>query len=153
MSQSLVERMGSTRHRGALGLQQSPNNPLLSPQDLRTWSRLVLGGRRVVALPGRGSGWSPTAGTPLQGAVGLFQGRRVGGVEWGRAFCCKNQSSWVTNWVSVARAASRHCDVRRDRGKLEWVSCTGRFPLRLTLTLADTRSSRGANLPFENTEM
>ena len=152
MSQSLVERMGSTRHRGALGLQQSPNNPLLSPQDLRTWSRLVLGGRRVVALPGRGSGWSPTAGAPLQGVVGPFQGRRAGGVEWGTAFCCKPVLDG-TNWVSAARAASRHCDVRRDRGKLEWVSCTGRFPLYLTLTLADTRSSRGANLPFENTEM
>ena len=89
VSESLLERMGSTRHRRTLNLQQSPHIPLLSPQDLRTQSRLVWGGRQVGALPGRGSGWSSTATDPLQGEADLVQGRMVGGVEWGKAFCCK----------------------------------------------------------------
>ena len=140
-SEPLMDRIGSTRDRRALSLEQSAHNPLLSPQDLQTRSPLVWGGRQVGALPGRGSGWSPTAEDLLQEEAGPFQERGVGAVAWGKAFCCKPVQG--TNWVSAERAASRHCGAI---GESWWVSSTGRFPPLDPDT--GRHSKHGANLLF-----
>ena len=140
-SEPLMDRIGSTRDRRALSLEQSAHNPLLSPQDLQTRSPLVWGGRQVGALPGRGSGWSPTAEDLLQEEAGPFQERGVGAVAWGKAFCRKPVQG--TNWVSAERAASRHCGAI---GESWWVSSTGRFPPLDPDT--GRHSKHGANLLF-----
>ena len=91
-------------------------------------------------------------GHPLQRILSRWRrtsskGGRLEGTS-GKRHSVANQSCSGSNWVSAARAASRHC-LRRDIGESQRVSCTGRFP-PLDPDTGRHSQHAAANLPFEN---